>query len=1159
MEHLRVQIFDFLKNLLSKQLTQSTKKPEFVVISAVLSSLSKIISYSGNELKCDDVTILYNAAIQILLANLDKINQYNPIRSACKLLKSCAKRASVYDWDRTIVYEKHRSTRDSFQILSRMMKEIIHLVEDISVAPMPPKAYCLPDLLEAMANVLAIHSSLQMTEALWRSLKLAIIDCFESYPRLSQSVTEGIAYCIFDTLEILKSESHLISVINEAFYHAVLRTCSHSPIYLGDSESDGDSETEREVVEGNLDSIDQPSVSFQTEIAIPRPSYREYLPLWRTLLGLPTELMIKVERYSRGTTDPSPLIFRLLLTSSLTILKRLDFSYTECSMNTAEMESQVVVKIPQDVLLLSNMTAFFEEILPDCSVATHDDLVTSFLQICLELVEKYPLLSGLYRLLKLSVLLAKRSGLFEEHHSSTVLIHLRSFATSLLEAFPSTGALSADDFSTSRCSCLLGLPLAVFSLHSEDRVLKQFAHVISFACQLAGSQVRCVDLANAAVSAVESWLSEIEPNSPFYAMAFGSLMPALASLLEVQQNRPIRDKALPPPISQRSRSLKNAVQVRRKLWTIARCQSRLYCDSTLSKAQMRVIELIGRNANYWKLLNLVGYSTSVSRQARVSAAEYLHEYIVFGLIKQREMSSDPSDPIEESDSAYWTLLFHISFILGADTDQLISCLFRCLIFQLVHWFAGYRMAGLCEAKLLQKVILRILNLTPPEDDICGFIDSQWPLPELIQTRRTQLASACLQDFLKWMCFEATGTKRRRTSIGNQTFEDLLQLTLDGLCQVGAATQVFTDTVANLLSARPEMCFRYVYLLIDTFKRSLLSAPNQSSTSAAVKRAVGLLIELLKESPDGLIFEDWTTREKQPRLTRVGKSTPIVESLKPTSWEAASVTSCLKALLMACRDPLNGKLFQKLVEQVISASNLHLIPKILPDTGFLLSTFECNLDSLSGFLRCLDNYTWLLSANLVATTTFVEAIQLPESRIITLVKRYCGSEENMGQDEATAIMNFLLSLLHSKLRVELGSVFSEDHTVWSFLGRILLRPIATDARLIDKISFDAEVLLRSINESNQCLIYPANLLTILGLNEEDAVQANAPNTTLSILLKSMGIYSREPNRSKTNQLCNGIANAWHRHIEPCLQNSDFDKEVCVDLLEAVISTSQVVSF
>lgn len=38
------------------------------------------------------------------------------------------------------------------------------------------------------------------------------------------------------------------------------------------------------------------------------------------------------------------------------------------------------------------------------------------------------------------------------------------------------------------------------------------------------------------------------------------------------------------------------------------------------------------------------------------------------------------------------------------------------------------MAGLCEAKLLQKVILRILNLTPPEDDICGFIDSQWPLP-----------------------------------------------------------------------------------------------------------------------------------------------------------------------------------------------------------------------------------------------------------------------------------------------------------------------------------------------------------------------------------------------------------------------------------------------
>lgn len=70
--------------------------------------------------------------------------------------------------------------------------------------------------------------------------------------------------------------------------------------------------------------------------------------------------------------------------------------------------------------------------------------------------------------------------------------------------------------------------------------------------------------------------------------------------------------------------------------------------------------------------------------------------------------------------------------------------------------------------------------------------------ELIQTRRTKVASACLQDFLKWMSSEVTDNKRRCSSIGDQTFEDLLQLVLDGLCQDGAAAQVFTDTIANLL-------------------------------------------------------------------------------------------------------------------------------------------------------------------------------------------------------------------------------------------------------------------------------------------------------------------------------------------------------------------------
>ncbi|KAL5104952.1 DNA-dependent protein kinase catalytic subunit [Taenia crassiceps] len=1086
-----------------------------------------------------DMNKFYNYSVQILLANLDKISQYKPIRSACKLLKSCAKHLSIRDWGRAIlvisylqalvshknltlakaaqgayvsllvcyrdcalmetasgesfssvpgsitaflinsqprgalspnqlsfrlkclsilmpVYEKQQSTHESVPIISWTVKEIVHLIAEISDVPMPPKAYCLPDLIESATNVLAIYPSSQLMEELWRSLKLAIIGCFEAYPRLSQNVTERIAYSIFNAIKILTNERYLTSVINEAFYHAVLQTCSHSPFDLEDSELDSESEVEKEVVEGELDSVKQPSGFLQTEIKIPRPSYREYLPLWRTLLGLPTGLVRK-ERYARTNTESLFPIFRLLLTSSVAILKRLDFTYVERSTDVGEMESQVVVNNPQDVLLLSNMAAFLERILPDCSIAACDATVPSFLQTSLELVEKYPLLSGLYRLLRLAVLLAKQSGLFEECYASPTLTHLSSFAIALLEALQPMEALSADDLSTARCSCLLILPLSVFSLHLEDELFDKFAHVISFTCQLAGLQVRCADLAIAAVTAVESWLNEVKSNSSIYSTAFGSLVPALTGLLGVQQNKPITEKALLSPIGQRSQRSSHRAKIRHTLRAIARRPIRLNFDSTL-------------------------VSTSVSRQARVSAAEYLHGYIVFGLVKQREMVPDPSDPIGESDSEYWSLLFHVAFILGADTDQ--------------------------------KVLLRILNLTPPEDDICGFIDSQWPLPELIQTRRTKLASACFQDFLKWMSSEATGNKRRN-SIGDQTFEDLLQLNLDGLCQDGAAAQVFTDTIANLLSVRPEMAIRYVFLLIDAFKQSLLSAPNQSSISAAVKRAVGLLTELMKKLPEDLICDSCASPEKQPRLTRIAKNKLGVEPLKPASWEAASVPSCLKSLLLACRDPFNGKLFQELVKQVISSSSLQIIPKILPDTASLISTFEWKLDSLSGFVRCLDNYAWLLSASLITNTLFFEAIQLPESRIIA---NTLDSSEKLAETVQAAF--------------------------------------AISSCLNYQIAFDAEVLLKAISQSNVCLICPSNLLTILEFDKEDAVQLNNPNAIVSILLKSLSIYSREPNKMRTSQLCDGLANIWHQCIEPFLKDSNFIKDGCADLLEAVISLSQV---
>lgn len=116
-------------------------------------------------------------------------------------------------------------------------------------------------------------------------------------------------------------------------------------------------------------------------------------------------------------------------------------------------------------------------------------------------IYRYPLLSGLYRLLKLAILLAKRSGFFQPNELAFDT-HLQSFAHFLIGSFSPLGALSANDLTIARSSCLLSFPLSVLG-HSN---ITQIGHIIASISQLVNFQGRCASLAIETVSAVEAWL-----------------------------------------------------------------------------------------------------------------------------------------------------------------------------------------------------------------------------------------------------------------------------------------------------------------------------------------------------------------------------------------------------------------------------------------------------------------------------------------------------------------------------------------------------------------------------------------------------------------------------------------------------------------------------
>uniref|UniRef100_A0A5K3EKX9 4Fe-4S ferredoxin-type domain-containing protein n=1 Tax=Mesocestoides corti TaxID=53468 RepID=A0A5K3EKX9_MESCO len=1274
----------------------------------------------------------------------------------------------------TKINEELFSVHEALALLSRVMNEITQLVDDISGNLGPQSACWLPELIESAANLLASRSSQVTSLSISRVLNRAVILSFEAYPRFSFRLAEHIGYSIFNMIDnfanaSVKSGDDFTQLLDEVFYHAVLLTCSNAPFDLEISESrDPESESDSEALESDVESIRQPSPTTSGaspgDSVMSRISFREYLPLWRYLLGLPSGF--KKEKPCRNL-DTSALVCRLLLSSVLRILKRLDFSYNTPNETVAEAEPRVIVSNPQDVLLPSNIAAFLEQLLPECPTSFFDNTIAPFLQSCLDLTEKYPLLSGLYRLLALSISIARRSGYFTDLPDDTQeLARLRSFATSLLASLQTAKGLLPDDLCVSRCACLLSLPLLIFPLSEVDCLCLKLARVVASTSLLVRLHGRCAHLAGTLVCAVESWLAEVKSDRVTHAIVFATLVPALVGILEISYDPgTTRDYSFAKPFTgQKSRHSPHKARLLQTLRAITRRPNAMTLDHPIGEAQTRLIQMIGRNASrpkfltslsreereqnenffapllpdgdgifnnlklslpfpdlkshlrlsdrclvtqllailLWRQRSVINSTNQVvagiSCHARICAAEYLHEFIILGLANQRTVSETPADPLSNSDLDYWSLLFHVTFILGSDSDLLIRRLFRCLAFQLVHWFAGYPIASRCIAKVLQKTILRILSLTSPEDDIYCFLDKNFLLPDAVRFERRKLAAECLRHYVEWMGPRVPGSPdafKRSSSVSNcPPVEEFLQQLIERLCRdrgcpKEGASFAFTYAISPLLNERTELATRYIYLFIDVFTTSISPESNQNSTTAALKKSVELLIRLSMKYPNIILLDDENPLpRKLPKLTRVCAApshTTFVEPLKPRGWESASVSSCVESLLLASRDTLHANLFRELIQQLASSFASRVCPRILSDSGRIISMFEWDTNSRHGFVHCLESYSWVLSSGLMQSESLHAAIQAPSSKILAAVGKYCTAPMRPHKDCSLATLNFIHKVLTSRSSADISVVFHSAHPPWAFIAHCLLRPQAVGlddknsklalevlaqlpstfltptlnslrqilqshgltnagaqfnppwlnqsadddslpgsitgfasivrsvSRLLDtvrgnnvicgmiseyfsvamcqqivelaerkafslsnsfaeliqailliasslgyKISCSTDLLSDIIHQSGNCFLTPSNLLELVDVGEGSLTLSTHPNVLLSMLSKLLNPYSRKADAAsheqRPGQLCDSIANVWNKRVDPLLVLPGLDKELCADLLETIISTS-----
>ncbi|VDL92863.1 unnamed protein product [Schistocephalus solidus] len=1067
----------------------------------------------------DDTKTFYECAVRILNADLDEIQQYGIIRSVCRFFEHCSPYLNESVLENCYVHRLTLPSTEALNIFDQMLSkvELIFSSDNLSRetgeqtvekdAPSNSQlrfsntmrlADLLPDLIITVANLIpeidilatSLSESPLPTHESKRAfllLERLMITGFEAYPKCAISLARKLSYANFFAiqhfLEAHKSIfEHFRSLLNDVAYHCVLRTCSHSTFDVNDLEaSDVENEigaSEPEQLASNDSEIFMSASDLKirdeglSDLQLSSASFKDYIPMWIMLLGISSELNVKKKHChsSSGPSDPSAtpsvLIGDALLPSVLRILSKLDLSYEsdrEAEASESAPLDVVAVNNPQDLLIFSNLVAFLEHIVPVCPPEYFSHQIGTFLQTCVDLAQRFKLLSGLYRLLALGISIACKCDFFDKRHTrnsdaKSSIQSLGAFALQLLDRLQeSLGtrrhsmAIASDDLFVSSLVCLLRLPVNFFSqaalipdapLHTSEfnlpayrKIAEKLATSIGAAVQLAVLTEHCADLSLVALEAVENWLNGVSAQKEVYRLFYQYLVPELLLLIQCDSNTQVpqaqglihsdRAKFGASKLLQTSRSgarLRPKAALQRAIRTIGwlRLVAPASVDDSqmsLQKAQTRLLQLLGRTIASFRILS--DGRGAVSRQARISAAEFLHEFIVLGVtnrVNARAGSHSSSPPFAVfsigDNLRFWGLMFHSTFILAVDTDPLVSGMFRRLALQLVHWFAGYSAAGVQEARCLQLVLLSITGLIDgtllsiAEDAyyVGGEVfQRQWPLPE--PQRHVCVALKQVERLLMGLLEHGVDCLSISPEIGPSP-EKRPRMT-----RVGAVTAGEEVSSTDFCLKPPSWQSTSFFTLLDVLLHACLRVPS----------TLNHLIRLTVSSPCG------------PTLP--GRVRGALRSL--TENLMTSFGQDLEAVSTVC-----GRPARRLLEAFLAQ---HGGPKYLC-SRFHFDDIESRLTVLVMFL---DGLSWLLNAAVLPVNALQGILQGSGSRILQTFNTICETAPNspalsglVQASSCSVFWNTVVGFLAASFRqaaTDAAALFPSNSPVWRCLALVIMQP------------------------------------------------------------------------------------------------------------------------
>ncbi|KAF4110944.1 hypothetical protein G5714_007975 [Onychostoma macrolepis] len=734
--------------------------------------------------------------------------------------------------------------------------------------------YQLPSFLDSIASVL-VHLD-RIPEVYTPVLERLLVVQMDSFPQYSPRMQHATCRSIIKVFVAMAVRGPVLwSFTSSVVHQGLIRVCS-KPVPQSDNITSGAEEDSTLVRSGKWKV----------------PSSKDYLDLFKGLLDCEN---LKDTGFMDGAPaaknynlrDINRHLYDALVQSVMKIVEKLDLSVQKVNgaeeaksdassgfMPSSDPTANLMPNKPKDFIAFINLVDFCSELLP----SRNPEYFAQWMHpLCHELILqsiRFPLVSGFYKLLSLSMGIAKKIHYFQDLKQESKSLGggstMENACFSLLAKFGKEVCVRMKQYKDELLAACL---MFILCLHPDMVALdiKAYIPALQAALRLGLSHA---PLATAALDALESWSSLIPAAilQPHYA----DILPHLDGYLKTTTNSEKDDGNMEVKFVSTGSS-KSYGKVMMRLLKKSKHFS-MGDESPIAAVRRRVVRLLGHLGGQlnrslvtavsaedmmkrfvaWDCEKRLSFAvpfkdmkpviyldsflprvtelalSSSDRQTKVAACELLHSLVIYMVGKGAQMTED-----DKSAPPMYNLhrkVFPVLLRLACDVDQVTRQLFEPLVMQLIHWFTNNRKF---ESQDTVAVLEAILD---------GIVD---PLDSTLR----DFSGTCIQEFVKWSIKQTTPKQQEKSPANIKSlFKRIYSLALhpNVFKRLGAALAF--NSMYRQFREESSLVEQFVFEMLVVFVESLALAHFDEKSLGTVQQCCSSLDHLkriIKHKADSL--------------------------------------------------------------------------------------------------------------------------------------------------------------------------------------------------------------------------------------------------------------------------------------------------------------------